>query len=107
MTCNSDEIAAVYEHLQRFIDPAIRQGDTMVDVKHRPKLSAFLKTHVKARHYFFSVKKCGEEDCDVCSAKRLDDPIYHLPDPVPEAGGDHYQSFEVFIYRSQNMLFRE
>ena len=50
-----------------------------------------------ARHYFFSIKKCGELDCTICRPPRCSpedfEQLYRLPDPVP--GEDlHYKSFE-------------
>lgn len=49
------------------------------------------------RHYFFSIKKCGEPNCTICRPPRClpEDfvQLHCLPDPVP--GEDlHYKSFE-------------
>jgi len=49
------------------------------------------------RHYFFSIKKCGEPACTICHPPRCSpedfEQLYHLPDPIP--GEDlHYKSFE-------------
>src|SRR2546423_1888077 len=49
------------------------------------------------RHYFFSIKKCGEPACTICHPPRClpedFEQLYHLSDPIP--GEDlHYKSFE-------------
>lgn len=90
-------MAAVYEHLRKYFDPAIQNGDTMNDLKNRPKLAEFFEAHVKRRHYFFSIKKC--DNCDVCFEKRLLPlELHHLPDPVvSESDSDHYKAFQVIF----------
>jgi hypothetical protein len=57
----------------------------------------FLEHCCKSRHYFFSIKKCGEPTCTICRPLRCSpedfEQLHHLPDPVP--GEDlHYKSFE-------------
>ena len=52
------------------------------------------------RHYFFEIKKCGDEDCNICLPPRLPFDKFlqldHLPDPMPGQDG-HYNKFsEVF-----------
>jgi hypothetical protein len=48
------------------------------------------------RKYVFGVKKCGQDDCSICSPprspKEVFDQLRHLPDPV--ADGEHYKSLE-------------
>jgi len=43
------------------------------------------------RYYFFDIKKCGDEDCDICLPPRLPcdnfSQIDHLPDPIPGNDG--------------------
>lgn len=61
---------------------------------------SFMKHCCCERHYFFDIKKCGDEDCDICLPPRLPRDrfslIDHLPDPMPGNDG-HYKSFsEVF-----------
>lgn len=86
----------MFEHLRRYFDPDIKRGDVQSDLKNRKKLSAFWTSHVKARHYFFCVKKCGEESCDVCFPRRLPEVELHfLPDPMPSEDNDHYLPFDV------------
>ena len=60
-------------------------------------MQEFLEHCCKARHYSFSIKKCGEPTCTICRPPRclLEDfeQLHHLPNPVP--GEDlHYKSFE-------------
>lgn len=59
----------------------------------------FIKKHWLERHYMFSVKRCGEDDC-VCGRPRLPKEIFnelhHLPDPAPSpTEGDKFMHFEV------------
>ena len=71
----------------------------MSDLARRPKLRTFLQSHTKSSHYSFSVVKCTSERCDVCFTRRLpaDVILAHLPDPVPQADGEHYKQFQVCI----------
>ena len=61
-------------------------------------LKQFLSHCCQERTYSFSIKKCGQHDCLICSAPRLceDDfkRLSHLPDPVPTEDGRHYKSFQ-------------
>lgn len=56
----------------------------------------FLKHCCKARHYLFSNKKCGEQDCSICTPPRLPPEgfksLHHLPDPLHSADGEHHCS---------------
>ena len=60
-------------------------------------LQEFIEHCCTSKHYFFSIKKCGESACTIyrpsrCLLKDFEQ-LYHLPDPVP--GEDlHYKSFE-------------
>ena len=57
------------------------QGQVWVNLK------KFLDHCCRFRHYQFSIKKCGAEDCDICRPPRLSQEIFEtvnvLPDPVP------------------------
>ena len=93
---SDEEIDSIWEEL-RVIDATITRDDTtQIKLKNKSALMNFMKTHCLERHYMFSVKKCGLEDCHVCSSPRLTPEIFqtlnHLPDPVPR--GDHYEAFE-------------
>ena len=60
-------------------------------------MQEFMEHCCKARHYYFSIKKCGEPTCTICRPLRCSpedfEQLHYLPDPVP--GEDlHYKSFE-------------
>ena len=62
-----------------------------------PLLSAHLE-HVCKEWKFFSVKKCGIDDCSSCLAAQLPPDVFsilhHLPDPEPsEINKGHYKTF--------------
>lgn len=63
----------------------------------KPLLQEFLDHCCTTRHYYFTIKKCGESDCTICRPPRClaedFEQLHRLPDPVP--GDDlHYKSFE-------------
>lgn len=78
-------------------DETIESTDTTANLAKRKNIKAFMATHCSSGHYVFSVKKCGKEECTVCSAVKLDDfvTLNHLPNPTPMEDGEHYQSFQV------------
>ena len=93
---SDEEIDSIWEEL-RVIDATVTRDDTtQIKLKNKSALMNFMKTHCLERHYMFSVKKCGLEDCHVCRSPRLTpehfQTLNHLPDPVPR--GDHFEAFE-------------
>ena len=58
---------------------------------------AFLDHCCVARHYFFLIKKSGEDDCSICKLVRMPKDVFqtlrHLPDPMM-GDEDHYLPFE-------------
>ena len=54
-------------------------------------------TTAVARHYSFSIKKCGENGCAICKPVRMPKVVFqtlwHLPDATMD-NNDHYLSFE-------------
>ena len=66
-------------------------------LKDLPQLKKFLDHCCRFRHYQFSIKKCGAEDCDICRPPRLPQQTFEivnvLPDPVP-GEDEHYLPFE-------------
>ena len=60
--------------------------DTSKPVKIAIKLQHFMTSHCRERHYMFSIKKCGKNDC-CCGTVRTEADIFlnihHLPDPAP------------------------
>ena len=62
----------------------------------KPDLVTFLDHCCRQRQYFFEIRKCGENDCSICTPVCLPEDVFHdlkpLPDPVPCIDG-HYLSF--------------
>ena len=79
------------------LDESLQPRDTMANIKNRPKLSQFLRHCCRERTYFFSIKKCGNKECEVCLPPRLSEDDFsklnHLPDPTP-CDDQHYKAFE-------------
>ena len=71
-------------------------------LKQRPKLVAYMEHCCQLRQYSFSIKKCGNKECQMCRPIHLPPDVFaaihHLPDPVPGEKG-HYKPFhEVYGY---------
>jgi hypothetical protein len=51
-----------------------------------------------SRHYFFEIRKCGIETCNICKPIRSDPEtffkLHNLPDPIPIINQEHYKQFE-------------
>ena len=80
------------------LDAHLTGKETMADLKNCPKLDAYLSHCTKERHYFFSVKKCGDNDCTSCKPIRLPPDVFqqlhNLPDPMPDPSNEgHYLKF--------------
>ena len=95
------DIAEVWGKLNE-IDPAftLSPNDKITHQKLTPNILSFIKHCCHQRHYFFEIKKCGDEDCNICLPPRLPSDKFlqldHLPDPMPGQDG-HYKKFsEVF-----------
>ena len=84
------------------LDPEFQLGskDKVTHTKITPKLQSFLKHCCHERHYFFDIKKCGEDSCSICKPSRLPEDLFtkldHLPDPMPSEDGHYKQFAEVF-----------
>ena len=93
-----DAMGELLKNIPAVDEDVVRSDLKKNDLNKYPKLSEFLSTHCRCRHYMFSIKKCGEACIFGCKPPQLPkevfDDVYHLPDPVPEAGGEHYKSFE-------------
>lgn len=72
-------------------------------LKNYPVLQKFLETHCQRHHYLFTMKRCREQDCAVCSIAGdeiipvdLLESLHKFPLPVPDDvdNADHYKSFE-------------
>ena len=94
---SDEQIERLWEILQT-IEPLLCMGDTTKkDIKDKESIRKFIAHCCVRRHYFFSIKKCGEHACDICKPPRMSEEdfrrIKHLPDPMP-GQDDHYLSFE-------------
>lgn len=80
------------------LDHSLTGSETLELLKDRPKLKKYLEHCSKERTYFFSLKKCGKNDCTTCAPIRLPsdifESIHHLPDPMPDSNNEgHYLQF--------------
>ena len=76
----------------------------------KPHLQEFLEHCCTAKHYFFSIKKCGEPTCTICRPPRCSsedfEKLHQLPDPI--SGEDlHYKSFEELYGKQTTKDHRE
>ena len=84
------------------IDEDLTGRETISDLDKRPKLRAYLSHCTVERTYFFSIKKCGDLECEICKLPKLPsvvfEQLHQLPDPVPdEQNKGHYKpSNQVF-----------
>ena len=93
---SSAEIQEFWEVLQ-LIEPLLTREDTRKKhVSDKEGLKAFYEHCCVTLHYFFSIKKCGEEGCKMCKPVRMPkdefQKIKHLPDPML-GEKDHYLPF--------------
>ena len=62
--------------------------DTELTGKRSPKIKSLFEPLLYSKNVFFSLKKCGENDCTTCLPKRLPSDIFdqlnHLPNPIPD-----------------------
>ena len=65
------------------------------DLKNVPSIATFLDHCTRQHHYFFEIKKCGENSCGVCKQIRLPREVFEkikpFPDPMP-GKDEHYLS---------------
>ncbi|GES98595.1 hypothetical protein GLOIN_2v1782174 [Rhizophagus clarus] len=91
------EMERFWETIQLVDDSVTNEDRTAEHIKQRPLLQKFFEHCCTARHYSFTIKKCGEPGCTICRPPRClpedFDQLHRLPDPQP--GEDmHYKSFE-------------
>ena len=69
------------------LDKSITPYDCVDDLRKRPKLTQYLAHCCRQRTYFFSVKRCGSQNCQIClppqSSAKVFERLGHLPDPTP------------------------
>lgn len=75
----------------------MKQPSLKKELKDRPKLQEFLDHCTVSRSYFFTIRKCGNPECQICLPPRLPPDVFSqlhaFPDPVPGEDG-HYKGFE-------------
>ena len=81
------EMEEVWENVLSIDDTAsMDQKWVKAVLKKHPKLVEFMDHCCHRRHYMFCIKKCGEQECQICKPPRLPhdvfDEIKNLPDPV-------------------------
>lgn len=71
-SCSSEDIHAFWEVLL-LVEPLLTRTDTRKkDVSNKDSLKAFYEHCCHSlRHYFFSIKKWGEEQCEICKPLRM------------------------------------
>ena len=66
-------------------------------IKDKTDLKLFFSHCCQFRHYSFSIKKCGEDGCEICRPVRMPREEFmklrHIPDPMM-GEDDLYKSFE-------------
>ena len=91
------EIDCFWNTIFKVDDLMTKRDHTKQVLKNRPSLKRFLEHCCKARHYLFSIKKCGEQDYSICRSPQLPCEVFeslqHLPDPLRSVDGEHYRSF--------------
>ena len=80
------------------LDKSITPFDCVGDLHKRPKLTQYLPHCCCQRTYFFSVKKCGSQNCEIflapLSSVQNFERLGHLPDPTPSSENLHYKPFQ-------------
>ncbi|GBC01659.1 hypothetical protein RclHR1_04280016 [Rhizophagus clarus] len=79
------------------VDDSITIEDTsQKKVANKPKLQEFMEHCCQKCLYFFEIKKCGNNECNICRPIRSNPDVFKelkgLPDPIP-GPDDHYMSF--------------
>ena len=68
---SSDDIQNFWEVLQTVDTTLTRDDTTEKAIKDKPDLQVFFNHCCQVRHYSFSIKKCGEDDCSICKPLRM------------------------------------
>ena len=92
-----DEVEAFFQ-ANHTLDKELTGYERNEDFDKRLKLKEFLDHSTKQRHYFYSIKKCGDSNCKTCLPPRLPlqtfQKLHHLPDPMPDERNEgHYKTF--------------
>lgn len=94
---SDDDIQNFWEVLHTVDSTLSRDDTTKKDIKDKVDFKEFFDHCCQARHYSFSIKKCGKDDCRICKPPRMPmekfRSLCHLSDPMM-GKDDHYLSFE-------------
>ena len=65
-------------------------------------MKKFLDHCCQERLYSFSIKNCCSTACSICAPPQLPtevfETLHHIPDPIPDVTGEHYQKFETLYW---------
>ncbi len=96
-SASDDDILNFWELLQTVDSTLTRDDTTKKNIKNKDDLKSFFDHCCQARHYSFSIKKCGEDSCAICKPVRMPkeefEKLKHLPDPMI-GENEHYKPFE-------------
>ncbi|CAB5374251.1 unnamed protein product [Rhizophagus irregularis] len=89
------DMNVLWDSILRIDSTLTKEDKSWANIKNKP-ISEFFDHCCQSRSYFFSIKKCGKDNCDIClpirSPQHVFDTLYHLPDPSP-ANDEHYKNF--------------
>lgn len=96
-SATADEIQELFDVIHS-VDSGVTRSDTAKAVLNkRPGLKNFMEHCCQSHHYSFTIKKCGNSDCDICNPPRLSEEMFQtlnfFPGPVPLPQSDHYSDF--------------
>jgi len=98
------DIQNFWEVLQTIVSTLSHDDTTKKAVKDRVDLQAFYNHCCQARHYSFSIKKCGKNDCKICKPLRMPEEEFqslcHLPDPMIGEDDHHLLLDTVFSMKT-------
>lgn len=94
---SADEMEELWQMMES-IDSTVQRSDTTQEkTKDKVKLKEFMEHCCCSRHYFFSIKKCGKDDCTICGRPTLPPDeffaLHPFPDPMKVLGQPHYKDF--------------
>ena len=94
---SAEEIQEFWDVLN-VVEPLLSTTDKRKkDITDKSNLQSFYNHCCRTRTYFFSIKKCGKDDCTICKPLRMSKErfkeVKHLPDPLIE-NDQHYFKFE-------------
>ncbi|XP_028416153.1 uncharacterized protein LOC114539744 [Dendronephthya gigantea] len=91
-----DNINELWQHCLAIQKELQRGHTTQKDVKDLSQLQKYLKHCCIQSHYGFQIKKCGNNQCEMCGALKDERTrnIKTLPFPVLSEDKEHYKKFE-------------